>query len=343
MIPTGLQEAGALLMSWGRVLILSHDRPDGDALGAMGAMSAILQALGKTARAGVYEMIPARYQFLEESCTFSSLPAGSAHTLELDFDGILILDTCSWAQLDPVSDFLKVTRLPKLTVDHHATCEDLAGAGTAHYLVDAKASATCTLLCEWAEAMAWPISQAAATALFTGIVTDTGWFRFPSTDPQTMRAAAGLLERGLRPDIMYARLMDAYSTPRVRLVASTLATMQLHAGGRLSVMQLRPEMLAQAGATPGDTEDLVNEPLRSREILASVLLVDLGDGKIRVNFRSKSPEIVGFELDVATVAGRFGGGGHRRAAGARVNGTLDEVLPRVIAAMSELFKPASAA
>jgi len=150
-------------------------------------------------------------------------------------------------------------------------------------------------------------------------------------------AAAGLFERGLRADILYARLMDSFSTARIRLLASALATMQLHAAGRLSVMHIRPESLIQAAAGPPDIEDIVNEPLRSREILASVLLVDLGDGKIRVNLRSKSPEIVGSELDVAGVAARFGGRGHRRAAGARIVGKLEDVLPQVVAAMNELF------
>jgi phosphoesterase RecJ-like protein len=335
-----LTQAGERLMQWRRVLLLSHDRPDGDALGSLAAMQAILQGLGRSATAGVYDDVPERYEFLASHAAFSRLPVTAAAGFEAEFDGILILDTCSWSQLEPAAAFLRSTRLPRLIVDHHTTRDDVSSANAeTDYLIDASASATCTMLYEWATAMRWPIPEAAAVALFAGIVTDTGWFRFPSTDPRTLNAAAALIATGLRPDIMYARLMDSYSLARMRLLGLTLETMQLVAGGNVAVCHITPEMFARSSTSPADTEDIVNEPLRSREVIASVLLIDTGDGRVRMNLRSKSPEIVGYELDVAAVASSFGGGGHGRAAGARVNAPLSEVMPAIINAMTQAARP----
>jgi phosphoesterase RecJ-like protein len=304
-------------------------------------MRAILRELGREATACIYDAVPARYQFLiadEPMLLLGQIPAA-----ELDaFDGVVIMDTCSWTQIEPAAAFLRTTRLPKLVVDHHATRDDLdAGGPPTLYLIDEQASATCTMLFEWARAMDWPLSPAAVAGLFAGIVTDTGWFRFPSTDPRTLQAAAALIADGIRPDVMFARLMDSYSLARTRLLALALGAMQLVAGGRVAITAITPPMFAQAGANATDTEDIVNEPLRAQAVMASVLLIDLGDGKIRVNFRSKSPEIAGCEIDVAAIASQFGGGGHRRAAGARVSGTLEQVAPQVIGAITQAVESAA--
>jgi phosphoesterase RecJ-like protein len=331
--------AGTRLLSWQRVLLLTHDRPDGDALGSLGAMRAVLNALGRATVACVYGAIPARYGFLEQQAPFSLLPRLPAHELDQQFDGILIMDTCSWSQLEPAGAFLSASRLPRIIVDHHSTRDDLTGASPeALYLINPAAASACTMLYEWCQAMNWPVPPDAAISLFTGMATDTGWFRFPSTDPRTLHAAADLLAQGPGPDIMYARLMDSYSLQRLRLLGVALSTLELREGGRIAIMHLTPEAFVHAGATGSDTEDIVNEPLRSREVIASALLIDQGDGKIRVNLRSKSPEVVGYEVDVAGIAARFGGGGHQRAAGARIQAPLNTALNEVAAAMSDVVR-----
>lgn len=335
------KNAGLRLLEWQRVLLLTHDRPDGDALGALGAMRSVLHALGRRATACVYGEIPIRYEFLEKSAPFSVLPPTAPGELDRQYDGILIMDTCSWAQLEPAGAFLSATRLPKMVVDHHATRDDLSAASPETlYLIDPDASSACAMLYEWCGVMGWPMPSDAAVALFTGIATDTGWFRFSNTQERTLHAAAALIGAGLRADLMHARLMHSYSVARLRLLAAALGTLELHAGGCLAVMHLTREMFAAAGAKPSDTEDIVNEPLTSREVVASVLLTDQGEGCIRVNLRSKSPEVAGCDVDVAQVAARFGGGGHCRASGARVPGALGEVRERVVAAMGEAIQSA---
>jgi len=305
-----LMQAGRKLSSWSRTMILSHERPDGDALGAIAAMKRIIEGNGKAATGFVYDELGARYQFLNATGGFTRWPANDA----AGFDGILIMDTCSWSQLEPAATFLRECRVPKVIVDHHATRDDLSGGcDDVLYVIDEKAPAVCTLLYEWCQAMGWNIDPAAAEALFTGVATDTGWFRFSNTTGRALNSAAALVSLGVKPDVMHGRLMSSFSEARARLMGEMLNTLQLLADGRLAVAYLSPEMFKRCAASHSDTEDLVNEPMTVATVVASALLTDMGDGKIRVNLRSKSPEVAGIDVDVAAVAQTYGGGGHRRA------------------------------
>ena len=327
------KQAERRLASWDRVMLLSHARPDGDALGAMGTMQRVLGVAGRSATAFVYEDVPPRYRFLDQACRFTKRASFSANEFDAQFNGVVILDTCSWSQLEPVAEFLRASSLPRIIVDHHATRDDLSGQGSDDlYVIDDMSASACTILHTWSEATRWKLDAAAADALFTGIATDTGWFRHSNTDAISLRAAAGLIERGVRPDVLYARLYGSHSLARVRLMAELLTTLEFHADGAVAVMSLTPEMFERTGASRAETEDLVNEPLSAEPVIVSVLLADTGSGEIRASFRSKSPEVAGRDVDVAALAGQFGGGGHRRAAGARISGKLSEVRERMTAA-----------
>ncbi len=337
-----MERAGRKLRDWKRTLILTHDRPDGDAIGAIGAMKRIIEAQGAQAEAYLYAEPPPRYQFLADACALSRwpMPGGrvpapaSMADLEGRFDGVVILDTCTWNQLEPAAEFLRSTHLPKIVIDHHPTREDLtAQSPELIELIDEQAASASGLLYEWAGRMGWQMDGPAREAIFSGIATDTGWFRFPSVDGQTLRAAAELIDAGVRPDIMYARLYEGHRPARLRLLREALETLRMIDGGVFALMWLTKAMFLMSDAQPSDSEDIVNEPLAIGSVVVSVLLSDMGDGVIRVNFRSRSPEIAGRDVDVSAIAAQFGGGGHRRAAGARVKGSLDDVREQVIAAV----------
>lgn len=327
--------AGRRVEGWARTMILSHDRPDGDALGAMAAMKRVLQATGRQAAAFISGDVPARYEFIHAVGRFERWQPDQPAGIDSRFDGILILDTCSWPQLESVADYLRVSRLPKVVVDHHPTRDALSVNGTEDvYAIDDTSASACGLVFEWCELMGWPIDHGAGEAIFTGMAADTGWFRFSNTDGRTLRAAASLLEScGLRADLLYARLNASHSSARLGLICQALSTLEFHADGTVAVMELTREMFEKAGAQPEDAEELVNEPMNARSVWSTVLLTDMGDGLVRVNFRSKSPELIGRNVDVSAIARRFGGGGHHRAAGARIPGALVDVRSQVIAAM----------
>lgn len=344
MDENAMKAAGERVASWKRTMILSHARPDGDAFGSMGGMKRIIEAAGREAVAFVYEPVMPRYGFLDDACGFQLWP-GEPDPAALDgrFDGILILDTCSWAQLEPAAAYLRAAKLPRVIVDHHATRDDLTGGGPEPlHVIDPDAASASGLVYAWARMMGWSIDATAAEALFTGIATDTGWFRFSNTDGFTLRAAGALVETGVRPDVLFARVQTARSPARLRLLGEVLSTLELHAQGALATMWASPEMFEFAEAEPSDTEEIVNEPLATEDVIVSVLLVDQGEGEIRINFRSKSPEVCGRDVDMSALAGRFGGGGHRRAAGARVEGELGVIRDQVIAAAIKALRNARA-
>jgi bifunctional oligoribonuclease and PAP phosphatase NrnA len=329
------EQAGRRLAGWKQTMILSHDRPDGDALGAIAAMKRVIGAAGRQATAFVYDKLPGRYEFLSGLCKYERWRSDPPAQIDAGFGGILILDTSSWAQIKPAADYLRASILPRLVVDHHAIGDDLSqGRGGDVNVIDPSASATCQILHAWCDAMGWTLDAGAAEALFTGVATDTGWFRHSNTDARAMQTAADLIDLGVRPDVLYGRLYASFPLSRVRLMAEMLGTLTFHADDLLAVMHITPEMFRRAGASTAETEDLVNEPLSAAAVIVSVLLSDAGTGEIRVSFRSKSPEVCGRDIDVAAIAGQFGGGGHRRAAGARFTGSIEDARRRVTDAVT---------
>lgn len=331
---TAFHAAKRFVADWRRVVLFSHEKPDGDAIGSLVAMRATLRQLGVVADAVLFDPLPERYAFFRENAAIPVFGKEFSATQLGDYDAAMILDTCSYSQLRPIADWLRRASVPTLVVDHHAT-RDAIGTMT---LIEESAAAACLVLYDWFRTVGWPLDPETARALFVGIATDTGWFRHSNTDDRVLAVCADLVTRGVAPNPIYQALFQRESAARVRLLGAALGSLELRAGNRLAVMTIEPSTFAACGATPADTEDLVNEPLRIGSVLVSILFVDHGDGTIRVNFRSKAGEQP--DVDVSALAGGFGGGGHRRAAGAKVNGVLSTVRADVVAAAENTLKSA---
>ncbi len=303
----------------------------------MRAIKRLIEMQGRRADAFLYDDFPDRYRVLDPGC-FLSWPNRRDAGPEGAYDGVLILDTCAWNQITPAAAFLKASSLPRIIVDHHATGDALAVPGRDLHVSDASAASTCGMLYEWFKASGWPLDEQIAQALFVGVATDTGWFRFSNTDGRSLRVAAALLEAGVRPDWVYAQVYETLAPARLRLKAAMLNTLRFEADGRLAIMRLTREMFERSGAKPADAEDLVNEPMGVAGVVVSMLLTDHGQGKIRVNLRSRSPEVAGCDIDVAAIARSFGGGGHRRAAGVHVEADLEQAESQVVATILAVLK-----
>ncbi len=326
-----LQAISDWLESARRPLLFSHRRPDGDALGALSGMSLALRRLGSSPRVALFEPLPPRFERLRGSADWRDWNVADAAAAE-GCDSVIIVDTCSLSQLEPALEYLRGA--PRMLVlDHHATRDELGIREGDLRVIDESASAASLIVAEWLAHARLELDPPLATALWIGLASDCGWFRFSNTDARTLRAAAALAEAGADVARLYRELYQQDPPEKLKLIGRMLATLELKAGQRLAVMALRRADFTESGANDSMTEDLVNEAGRLACTEATVLFTEEPDGVVRANLRSKE------WFDVAELARRYGGGGHARAAGARLRGTWENVVPRFVAEFAEALGP----
>jgi bifunctional oligoribonuclease and PAP phosphatase NrnA len=318
-----------------RVLITTHIRPDGDALGSTAALSVALRKLGIASEVLLLSHLPTKYAFIyrDNNIHFHDAEEGWPEALSFNrFDALLIADTGTWSQLPGLDDRLPHLKGPKLVLDHHLTQEDWADIK----LVDTRAAAAAEIVAELLERWDIELDQSIATALYLGIVSDTGWFQHSNTRPETMRLTARLMEAGVDTDAMYQRLYQNERAERLTLQTRAMQSMELLADGKLSVMRLGPSDFTDTRAGVPSTEGLINIPLQIATVQVSILIIESPDpGPVRVSLRSKG------QVDCARFAEQFGGGGHARAAGLKLPPPMDAVHRTVVDAMlASLSKPA---
>jgi phosphoesterase RecJ-like protein len=307
---------------WRRPLLLTHERPDGDALGSLLALREFLAAGGAKPIALLYEPPPGRYGFLPLA-EHLHVWQGPDDPVLKEADGVLIVDTCAWGQLSGITPWLRKTELPIAVLDHHRTCDADLGRWRA---IDPEAAAGAVLVYRLAEAAGWPLTPLAAKALFVGIATDTGWFRFSNTNAESLRIAARLLDAGVDIDALHKAIYLSDPVTTVRGKAAALGGLDFFADGRIAIISVGRPMLEALGATPADLDEVVNTPLAAATVEVSAVLVAWESGIVKCSLRSKGA------VDVAALAAGFGGGGHARAAGVRIPGTLEEVRKRIVEA-----------
>lgn len=321
-------------------LLLTHAKPDGDAMGSIAALSLMLKAGGATPVPVVFDPVPDRYRFLCRDINPMECASDAIEACVANCDGLVILDTCSYAQLAPAEATIRklaASSTPIVVFDHHVTRDEI---GT-HLVIRAEAAATCQILYDYARHREWTVTPEIASALFAGLATDTGWFRHSNTTPSALSAAAALVTAGAVPHELFESLFHGQSAARFRLRAAVMARTELHCDEALAVTTIPASLFGECGAVLADTEDLVNEPLGIGSVRASVMLVEQGGGTIRTGFRSKPPmSDEDADLDVSAIAASFGGGGHKRAAGARIEASLEDAAEQVRTAMGAALRSA---
>ncbi len=308
-------------------VLVSHIRPDCDALGSELGMAEVLRSVGKSVRIINAHRTPPALQFLD--------PAGNIEVLgddvqpeDISADCIMVLDTSAWAQLGDMGDVIRASRADKVVVDHHVGEDDL---GATMYK-DYQAEATGHLVVQAADALNVPLTRSLAAAVFAAIATDTGWFRFGSVTSDTYRTIARLVDAGVVPSEVYGDLYERDTLGRLRLRGLILSRTQSELDGALMHTYVEKEDFEAMGAEPSDTEDAINLTLSVEGTKAAVIFVGQLRGGFKLSFRSRC------ELDCNEIARQFGGGGHKAAAGAFQEGTLQEVQQRVLPVVIETLK-----
>jgi bifunctional oligoribonuclease and PAP phosphatase NrnA len=326
----------SLLEVSGPILVVTHVQPDGDALGSLLALGSILTSFGKAVRCAVSSPIDTRYHFLPAFSLIESEFVCKANELS-QFAMIVVLDC---GDLKRVGDDLaiEITRAQSrvsvslLNIDHHISND---GYGSISF-VNPMSSSTCEMVYDIADEIARRthkscITQEVATMLLTGIVSDTGGFRYPSTTPKTLRAASALLERGASLADLSNHLFSSTPLAATRLKGHVLSTCDVT--DKIALAIVDETSYAITGAEPDDTEGLAEE-LRGIEGVLIAALLRRDSSLWRVSLRGKDER-----LNLSSIAAQFGGGGHRLAAAFRSRKSLLEVRePLMEALKAELFR-----
>ena len=327
------QDLAALLSPGKRVCLTTHVNPDGDGLGSEVGLVHLLKRCGIDATIANPTATPPRFQFL-----FADLPgvdrsADAVKTLRRA-DVILVLDIADLGRLGNLSETVRDRGVPVGCIDHHVSPGTLPPGP--RYL-DSMAAATGELICEIALANGWTISREAARALYVAMLTDTGGFRFSNTRPRTLRVAAELLDRGIDPEAIYLDVYAGAPEGRVRLLAEALQTLVVEPALGLAWLTVPPGALERHEVSADDLDGVVEHARSIAGIKMAILFREISQGRIKASLRS-----VG-DVDVAAFARPFGGGGHVKAAGVALEGTLADVQATLLAAARQYLAPVKAA
>jgi phosphoesterase RecJ-like protein len=319
-----LQKAVELINKSTSVLITTHTKVDGDAVGCCVAMSEAFFSLGKNPQILFLSPLPDWYGFLLEKPVLVLGRDISKDQLQQNkFDLIIIVDTNSNSQLPGFEEYLKQADTPVLVIDHHATSDSLGDVE----LVDSAASAACSVAFDLFRFARWPITPKIAQALFAGIATDTGWFHFGNTTSRCLRDCADLIDAGANPADIYRLIYQTFSPQRFKLMTVMQNTLELHFDGQYASQFLTQQDFKTTGAKYEDTENLIDQCRRIASVEVAALFVELKDGRIRCSLRSRGA------VDVCKIARKFDGGGHTSAAGTYLPGPLDNAKKLILDAV----------
>ena len=304
-----------------KFVVTSHVNPDGDSIGSALALCEFLRARGKEALVMTSDATPMVYQWLD--------PDGEviAPATEKDFgtiisaDAVFILDVNSWERLGTIGETVRDASAVKAVIDHHPFREEI----TPITVVDTGACSTSELIYDLITSLGGPLSRKAADGLYTGILTDTGSFRFANTSPIAHKITSSLLDAGVEPATVYDLVYNQNSEARTRLMGRVLSGISFAGNGQVAWLSVSQDMIEQSGARPEDTSGFVDATMTIAGVEIGIIFVEAPEDKVRISLRSRGNK------DVNKVAGNLGGGGHRNASGVVFKGTLSDAIPVVTA------------
>lgn len=304
-------------------ILLEHQKPDGDCVGSGLALVQALRALGKQALLVSDDPHPALYDFLPGRQFHSR--AGFLKVEDYSPQVAIFLDCTDPERAGKGLEFAQGKLW--VNIDHHVSNSRFGAIN----LVNSEAAATGELIYDVLNALEAPIDKDIAVCLYVAIITDTGGFRYQNTAKRTHLLAADLLDRGVNGPEVFERVFDTRTVSSVVLLARALRTLQLYHEGKVASVCLTQEMIRLSGASSDETEGIIGYPRSISGVEVSLFFKEADEaGSIHVSFRSRSA------VDVAAVAKSLGGGGHPRAAGALIKGTMEEVRKKVMSYLDRL-------
>ncbi len=301
--------------------VTTHMSPEADAIGSSLGLAHLLRQIGKQCTVIIHDPLPRILQFLpyqdilRQQTSLSKWP-----------EVLFVLD-CGDLERTGLLSKGDIHRSCVINIDHHVTNKQF---GQINW-INVEAAATGELICDLVEALDSRYSQELALCLYTAIVSDTGFFAYSNTRPKTLRFSASLLERGVDPWFVAQHLHET-THERLHLLSELLRSMERSRDGRLAWITATKQLFEKTKTTSEDTEDLINYPRSLQGVEVAILFREAGADTCKISLRSKN------KVDVSKLAEQFGGGGHMKAAGCTVNGSLPDVKRRILAVAEEAIR-----
>lgn len=306
------------------VAISTHINADGDGCGSETALARLLEQKGMTVKIVNPTPWPETFRFLLGDDVVDATAEGSSALRKADL--LVVLDIADVKRLGALAETVRRLTIPKIVIDHHIPSDE---PPSQNMLADTTASATGELIYDVAITLGLEITPEIACGLYVAVLTDTGGFRFSNTSARCLAVASQLLAAGVEPEEMYRRLYASLPIGRLHLLRDALATLEVDPAYGISWISVAAGAAEEYGLKSEDLEGIAEHPRSVGGTRLAVFFRDLGHGKIKVSFRSMG------KVNVNDFAKLFGGGGHARASGALIPGTLEEVRHDVISAARE--------
>ncbi len=294
--------------------ITTHIKPDGDGVGSSLGLYWLLLSLGKQAEVIVHGDVPAAYRSLPGADKIRDV-----RSIGTRYDAVFIIE-CSDIHRPGIAGLESQFTV---NIDHHATSEHF---GTVNW-IDSTASAVGEMIYNLCKAIGGRITKEIAECVYMALVTDTGSFHFSNTSDRTLKVASELIKAGAKPAKIGEAVYANYPWSRIELMRRVLETVKRDASGKIATLRQTIEMKELSEAVDGDNNGFVNIPLAAKDVVAAVYMREVGKDEYRVSLRSKG------DINIARVAERFGGGGHKNAAGLRISGDWDEKESEIVEAV----------
>ena len=315
-----LAETATYLAGRDDFILSSHEGPDADGLGAEFALGTALSSFGKKVRIVNAERYSDCYAFIDSTGIIESLMEAKLDDETIRRSTVVLVDTNDVMYTGDVADRIVSKAAETLVIDHH----ELKGEGSGRICSMPGLSSTCEIIYRIISEMAYDIQEKVASALFAGIVYDSGSFAYSKTGVGTFEVALDLVRRGANPSKIHGALYESSAISVLLLRKDVLSTLELHAGDRIAIQTMTRDVVRNTGSNYQDSEGLINVPLQAAAVEVSVFFKEDDEGTLRCSLRGKG------NVNVAQIAQNFGGGGHKSAAGFKSPYPLETIKAKVL-------------
>lgn len=317
-MPSPLQTITKILREEDDFLVTSHFNPDGDAIGSLVAIGHMLASMGKTFTLYNPSGLPKRFEWLER-------PGDVAEILPDEMPRWTIVMDCGSPERMGLEMVSRMDETRVVNIDHHLGNPDF---GEVNW-VDVNHPAVGCMIALLARELDQPLTGPLAEAIYLAVATDTGFFTYGSTTPESLELAAELLRGGLDMAAVNTSITKTWSPERLQLWSEAIDTVELHSNAQVGIVTVTAEMMKRTGTKAADTENIVNFVRKLKSVRVSAILREEGPDTYKFSLRSNGPD------NVQEVAAKFGGGGHKNAAGGAIQAPLNEAKKLLVQCIGE--------